>query len=81
MLENAESTARQYALAERARALRWPVDAVEIIDEDLGRSAKASEKRCGFGSLSQAVAAGEAGAFFAIEISRLARSSQDWQRT
>jgi hypothetical protein len=35
---NTESTARQYALVERARALGWPEEAIEVIDEDLGRS-------------------------------------------
>ena len=38
VFENTESTARQYALVERARALGWSDDAVEVIDEDLGRS-------------------------------------------
>lgn len=80
VLENTESTARQYALAERARALGWSSEAIEIIDEDLARSGKTSEKRSGFTCLSQAVANGEAGAIFAIEVSRLARCSQDWQR-
>ncbi len=80
VLENAESTARQYALAERARALGWSSEAIEIIDEDLGRSGRTTANRSGFGCLSQAVANGEAGAIFAIEVSRLARSSQDWQR-
>ena len=36
VLHNHESRRRQYALAERARALGWT--AVEIIDDDLGRS-------------------------------------------
>ena len=80
VFENTESTARQYALAERAASLGWSKDAIEIIDEDLGRSGKAAENRTGFGCLTQAVARGEAGAIFAIEVSRLARSSQDWQR-
>lgn len=78
--ENAESTARQYALAERARLLGWSTDAIEVIDEDLGRSGTTTKNRSGFSSLSQAVANGEAGAIFAIEVSRLSRSSQDWQR-
>jgi hypothetical protein len=62
VLENAESTARQYAPAERARALGWSSDAIAIIDGDLGRSGKTSETRSGFGCLSPAVANGEAGA-------------------
>jgi len=80
VFENTESTARQYALAERALALGWPTSAIEVIDEDLGRSGATTEERSGFGRLTQAVAKGEAGAIFAIEVSRLARCSQDWQR-
>jgi DNA invertase Pin-like site-specific DNA recombinase len=80
VFENTESTSRQYALADRARALGWPEHAIEVIDEDLGRSGASSEGRSGFTRLAQAVAAGNAGAIVAIEVSRLARSSQDWQR-
>ena len=36
VLEHRESTARQYALTDRAVALGWPSVAVEIIDEDQG---------------------------------------------
>ena len=35
---NRESTARQYALADRAVQLGWPKEQVVIIDEDLGLS-------------------------------------------
>jgi DNA invertase Pin-like site-specific DNA recombinase len=77
---NTESTARQYALVERARALGWPEDAVDVIDEDLGRSGTSADDRNGFRRLAEAVAHGKAGAIFTLEVSRLARSSQDWQR-
>ena len=80
VFENTESTARQYALAERAFALGWAKEAIEIIDADLGHSAKPTQDRSGFDDLTEAVARGDAGAIFAIEVSRLARSSQDWQR-
>lgn len=80
VFENSESTTRQYALAERARALGWSEGGIEIIDEDLGRSGATTQNRGGFSELTQAVARGEAGAIFAIEVSRLARCSQDWQR-
>ncbi len=36
VLENRESTARQYALVDRAVALGWPRDRIEVIDEDQG---------------------------------------------
>ena len=77
---NTESTARQYALVERARALGWPEDAVEVIDEDLGHSGATADDRNGFRRLAEAVAHGKAGAIFTLEVPRLARSSQDWQR-
>ncbi len=80
VFENTESTTRQYALAERARALGWSHGGIEIIDEDLGRSGATTQGRCGFSELTQAVAQGEAGAIFALEVSPLARASQDWQR-
>ncbi len=77
---NPESTARQYALVDRARALGWSEDAVDVIDEDLGRSGTTASDRSGFCRLAEAVAHGKAGAIFTLEVSRLARSSQDWQR-
>ena len=36
--EHRESTKRQYALADRAIALGWPVEKVITIDSDLGQS-------------------------------------------
>lgn len=38
VLEHRESTARQYALTDRAFALGWPRSAIEVIDEDQGVS-------------------------------------------
>ena len=80
VFEHGESTARQYALADRARGLGWSDSSVEVIDEDLGRSGSSTDGRNGFQRLAEAVAQGEVGAILAIEVSRLARSSQDWQR-
>ncbi len=39
VVENTESTKRQYALRQRAIALGWPDDQIVVIDRDLGRSA------------------------------------------
>ena len=36
VLENAESTKRQYALRQRAVALGWPAERIVVIDSDLG---------------------------------------------
>ena len=38
VFENTESTRRQYALRERAVALGWPIERVNVIDSDLGKS-------------------------------------------
>jgi DNA invertase Pin-like site-specific DNA recombinase len=78
--EHAESTKRQYELVERARALGWAPEAIEVIDEDQARSAKSTDGRSGFVRLADAVAHGEVGGMFAVEVSRLSRSSEDWRR-
>ncbi len=78
--EHTESTQRQYALAERAKALGWQDEDVVVIDEDLGLSGATTEDRQGFAKLAHEVAHGEVGAILALEISRVARSSADWQQ-
>ena len=80
VMNNTESTLRQRELKKRAASLGWPDNAIEIIDDDLGKSGKDSAGRGGFTRLARAVAQHEVGAIFALEISRLARSSHDWQR-
>src|SRR5438876_3719639 len=79
VLENTESTKRQYALRERAVALGWPLDRVVVIDSDLGQSGADSD-RLGFQQLVAAVGLGEVGVVLGLEVSRLARSSSDWHR-
>jgi DNA invertase Pin-like site-specific DNA recombinase len=78
--EHAESTARQYALAEQAVALGWDPRDVAVIDADLGVSGRSTEGRDGFRGLVSRVCLGEVGAIFGLEISRLARSSADLSR-
>ncbi|MFQ5974000.1 MAG: recombinase family protein [Alphaproteobacteria bacterium] len=78
--EHRESTARQYALQERAQELGWTPDGIDVIDEDLGQSGSSTEARLGFQRLAEDVAHGRTGAIFALEVSRLARSSADWHR-
>src|SRR6202521_5061717 len=53
---NRESTARQYALADKACQLGWAKEQVLIIDEDLGLSGSSTEKRSGFARLTSEVA-------------------------
>lgn len=80
VFEHRESTARQYSLQQRALELGWREQDVEIVDEDLGQSGTSTEGRDGFTRLAENVAHGRVGAIFALEASRLARSSADWYR-
>src|SRR6516225_12472483 len=73
-----ESTARQYALVEKALALGWAPTQVTTIDEDLGVSGKVFVKRSGFDRLNAEVALGRVGILLSLEVSRLARSNADW---
>ncbi len=77
---NRESSSRQYALAERARALGWPAKSVEVIDEDQARSGTGAAHREGFKTLLAEIGSGQVGVVLALEASRLARSSADWHR-
>lgn len=79
VMENTESTERQYALRQRAVALGWPSDGVIVIDTDLGQSG-ASTDREGFQKLVAEVGMGRAGIVLGLEVSRLARNSTDWHR-
>jgi DNA invertase Pin-like site-specific DNA recombinase len=80
ILENAESTKRQYALRDRAVALGWPIERVHTIDHDQGRSGAQAENRDGFQKLVSEVAQDHAGILLGLEVSRLARNNADWQR-
>jgi DNA invertase Pin-like site-specific DNA recombinase len=76
--DHKESTARQYALADRAVALGWPRDRVVTIDDDLGKSGQSIEGRVGFQRLLAEVALDRVGLILGLEMSRLARSCKDW---
>ncbi|MCF7996959.1 MAG: recombinase family protein [Chromatiaceae bacterium] len=73
-----ESTRLQYALTERAVALGWAPEHVEVIDDDLGRSGASAEGRPGFQRLMSEVSLDHVGLVLGIESSRLACSSRDW---
>jgi len=80
VVENTESTERQYALRQRAVALGWPSDSVVVIDSDLGQSGAHAADRAGFQQLVAEVGMGRAGIVLGLEVSRLARNSTDWHR-
>src|SRR5271167_4291510 len=80
VVENTESTQRQYALRERAIALGWPVERVHVIDCDQGQSGASAADREGFQRLVAEVSLGHAGIVLGLEVARLARNSSDWHR-
>src|SRR5271156_5918959 len=78
VLHNRESSALQYAMRDRLMALGW--SEIEVIDDDLGRSAAGGVQRAGFERMVAEVCLGEVGAVCAREVSRFARNSRDWQQ-
>lgn len=75
---NEESRRLQYAMRDRLRALGWRD--IDVIDEDLGKSAAGSVDRGGFRRLVADVSLGQVGAVAAREVSRFARNSREWQQ-
>jgi DNA invertase Pin-like site-specific DNA recombinase len=80
VLENVESTKRQYALRGRATALGWREDQIIVIDSDQGESGASASWRGGFQRLVTDVGMGHAGIVMGLEVSRLARNNADWHR-
>jgi DNA invertase Pin-like site-specific DNA recombinase len=80
VLHHQESTMMQDDLRQRALALGWAPEAIEVIDEDQARSGTTTDGRSGLARLAEAVAHGEAGGVFALDVSRMARASEDWRR-
>ena len=80
VLENMESTKRQYALRSRATALGWADDRIVVIDSDQGESGASATWREGFRRLVTDVGLGRAGIVMGLEVSRLARNNADWHR-
>ena len=73
---NLESQRRQYELVEVAR--RHGFANVEVIDDDLGRTASGTVERPGFDRLVASLCAGQVGAVLCLDASRLARNGRDW---
>ena len=80
VLENTESTKRQYALRQRAVALGWPMERIVVVDSDQGHSGASVADREGFQKLVAEVGMGRAGVVLGLEVSRLARNNADWHR-
>lgn len=75
---NLESQKLQYAMQERLMQLGWRE--IEVVDEDLGRSAAGLVARSGFERMVAEVCLGKVGAVAAREVSRFARNSREWQQ-
>ena len=75
---NLEGQKLQYAMQQRLRELGWRE--IEVIDEDLGRSAAGTQTRAGFERMVAEVCLGRVGAVAAREVSRFARNSREWQQ-
>src|SRR5690349_5952104 len=78
VLHNRQSNALQYAMRDRLTTLGW--SEIEVIDDDLGRSAAGGVQRAGFERMVAQVCLGKVGAVAAREVSRFARNSRDWQQ-
>lgn len=78
VLTHRESRARQYALADHAVTLGWPRERVIVIDDDQGQSSQTAAARSGFHRLLAEVTMAHVGLVLGLEMSRLARSSEEW---
>jgi DNA invertase Pin-like site-specific DNA recombinase len=79
-IKHPESTARQYALVDRAVVLGWPRERVVVIDDDQGKSGASAEGRLGFHYLLAEVALDHVGLILGLEMSRPARCCKDWHQ-
>src|SRR5436190_16357320 len=50
VISHQESLRLQYDLRQRALACGWPETAIDVIDTDLGQTARTTQGRAGFGS-------------------------------
>jgi len=73
---NEESRRLQYAMKDRLHEFGW--SEVEVIDDDLGRTASGTAERLGFERMVTRVSLGELGAVAAREVSRFARNNREW---
>jgi DNA invertase Pin-like site-specific DNA recombinase len=75
---NQESRRLQYAMRDRLDELGW--SEVEVIDEDLGRTASGTAQRTGFERMVARVSLGDVGVVAAREVSRFARNNREWHQ-
>ena len=73
-----ESQRRQRDFVERAEQLGWLRDQIQVMDEDLAKTASRSGQRSGFEQIAAMTALGKVGIILALEVDRLARGNRDW---
>ena len=72
-----ESQRLQYGMKVHLERLGWKD--IEVMDEDLGRTASGVVQRAGFDRMVAEVCLGKVGVVAARELSRFARNSREWQ--
>src|SRR5260370_15550099 len=78
MISNQESLRLQYALQQKAQALGWRPEAIEVIDTDLGITGRSTAGREGFKEVLAQVTLGQVGIILSIDVQRLSRNCSDW---
>lgn len=76
---NPESTRLQRELVKQVAQMGFCSSQIELLDEDQGKSAASTEGRSGFLRLQNQVRQGRVGLVMSWDVSRLCRSSLDWQ--
>jgi len=77
VIQHQESTELQYNLKTRALDLGWPSTAIEIIDEDQGRSGSTAEHRGGFQRLMTEVSMDKVGVVLMLRILMIVDTNSD----
>ncbi len=78
VISHQESLRLQYNLKQRAVACGWPELAIDVIDSDLGQTARTTQGRVGFAELVSRVTLGDVGIIFSYDVTRLSRNCSDW---
>src|SRR5215211_9523232 len=77
-ISHQESLRLQYALQQRALALGWRPDQLQVIDADLGISGTSIQSRTGFKDMVAQVTLGHVGIILSYDVTRLSRNCSDW---
>jgi DNA invertase Pin-like site-specific DNA recombinase len=78
VLSHQESLRLQHALRQRAEQLGWSPANIQVIDADLGQTARTIVGRSGFQELVTRVSTDQVGIILSYEVTRLARNCTDW---